>query len=164
MCIIEDANVGDISSIKDLLTFAWRDAYSDVLSAETIDKITTVWHNPELFRNQIEDPSSYFMVARNETGEVIGLATVSEVDDVTCMIARHFVRPDYQKRGIGEGLLAAALKHFPNVTKLRVEVLDKNHKAYSFYTKNGFREIQRVSESICNDIVSTIIMEKDIIG
>ena len=164
MYIIEDATVGDIPRIKDLLTFAWRDAYSDILSPETIDKITNVWHNPELFRNQIEDPSSFFVVARDETGDIIGLATAVEVDEHTCMLARHYVRPDFQRIGIGEGLLNAALKHFPNATKLQVEVLEKNHKGFAFCIKSKFKEIRRISESIGNDIVSTIIMEKDING
>ncbi len=164
MYIIEDATVGDIPRIKDLLTFAWRDAYSDVLSPETIDKITNVWHNQELFRNQIEDPSSFFVVARDESGDIIGLATAVEVDEQTCRLARHYVRPDFQRIGIGEGLLKAALKHFPKATKLQVEVLEKNHKGFAFCLKTGFKEIKRVSESIGNDIVATIIMEKDING
>lgn len=164
MYIIEDATVGDIPRIKDLLTFAWRDAYSDVLSPETIDKITNVWHNQELFKNQIEDPSSFFVVARDGSGDIVGLATAVEVDENTCMLARHYVRPDYQRRGIGEGLVKAALKHFPNAEKLQVEVLEKNIKGYAFSIKAGFKEIRRFSESIGNDIVETIIMEKDING
>lgn len=164
MYIIEDATIGDIPRIKELLAFAWRDTYTDVLSAETIDKITTVWHNSGLFKNQIEDPSAFFVVARDETGDIIGLSTVVEVDESTCRVARHYVRPDFQRIGIGQGLINAALKHFPRAKKLQVEVLEKNFKAHAFYSKSNFEEIKRFSESIGNDIVTTIVMEKDING
>ena len=159
--IIRDAILDDIPEIKNLLAQAWQETYGDVLSAETIEKVTSVWHNPELFKIQIKDPSIYFVVAQDDDGRLLGMATAVVVDEQTCMLTRLYVHPAFQKRGTGTALMEAAISHFPNAVKIRIEVLEKNYKARTYYTNNGFVELEKHDESIGNDLVSTVIMEKD---
>ena len=51
-----------------------------------------------------------------------------------------YVRPEHQRRGVGKGLLAVAMK---TPMPLRLWVFQRNTAAVSFYRARGFREIER---------------------
>jgi ribosomal protein S18 acetylase RimI-like enzyme len=64
-------------------------------------------------------------------------------------ISRLYVRPDRQRRGIGQRLIAEAVTHHQNCDTLRLEVEVENTKGLSFYVREGFREVGRsVTEGI----------------
>lgn len=160
--IIRDATIDDIPEIRELLEHGWQETYGDILSAQTIEKILSVWHNPQLFKIQIQDPSIIFVVAQDNEGKLLGVSTAVDVDEETCMLTRQYVRPGYQEMGIGTALMNAAAVHFPKAKKLQLEILEQNANARAYYMSNGFIEIDKKDETIGNDVVSTITMEKSI--
>jgi ribosomal protein S18 acetylase RimI-like enzyme len=143
MIIIEKATLEDISEVKQLLSYTWKDTYGSFLEAQTIEKVTTVWHHPEALKSQAEDPDTYFAVAKDENRKIVGLITVGRIDKKRVHMARLYVHPEAQRQGIGHQLLTAALKAFPNTEVVRLEVEEKNRKGVSFYNKQGFREVER---------------------
>lgn len=109
MIAVERAKSEDVDSIKRVLSETWIDTYANYLSRSTIEYVTTNWHDPNLLRSQIENPGGCFAVAKDD-GRVIGLVTVVSVGQNELYLARLYVHPHYQRRGIGTDLLNAALQ------------------------------------------------------
>ncbi len=60
------------------------------------------------------------------------------VDEDTLRISQLYVHPQYQRRGIGDKLMGAAIRHFARAKKVVLEVEEKNPKGVSFYKRYGF--------------------------
>ena len=112
MVTIERAKVEDVGLIKQALSETWLATYAAHLSRSTIEQVTTHWHDPSLLRSQIEMPKVYFAVAR-VAGTIIGLITAVALNQDELQIARLYVRPAYQRKGVGSQLLNAAISSYP---------------------------------------------------
>jgi len=160
MITIERVTAEDIPEVKQLLSYTWKDTYGSFLSAKTIEKVTTVWHNPETLKSQAENPAIYFAVAKNENRKIVGLITVGRIDEHSVHMWRLYVHPEAQRQGIGSQLLTAALKEFPNAKVMSLEVEEENKKGASFYYKQGFKEVERKIYEIEGERMRGIVMEK----
>jgi ribosomal protein S18 acetylase RimI-like enzyme len=149
----------DISEVKQVLSHTWKDTYGSFLSDKTIEKVTTVWHDPEALKAQAMNPEIYFAVAKEE-GKIVGLITARKIDDVTIFMNRLYIHPDYQRQGIGSKLFDSSLEAFPNAKVVRLEVEEENKKGLSFYLKQGFKEVERKTDEIEGEILKSIVMEK----
>src|SRR5262245_30864761 len=99
MAEVERAALQDVLAIKDVLRETWRDTYASLLSETAIETITSQWHAPALLAEQLQNPEIYFAIARD--GEVVaGVVTARKQDDAI-VVDRLYVRPQYQRRGIG---------------------------------------------------------------
>jgi GNAT superfamily N-acetyltransferase len=78
--------------------------------------------------------ASDVLVVRRE-GEPI--AFIALRDD---MVAHLYVRPEFQRTGIGSALLEAAKSHRPS--GLRLWVFQRNEGARAFYARHGFAEVE----------------------
>ncbi len=156
---IEKVKLEEIPEVKKLLSETWIDTYGSFLSPETIQKVTSVWHDPKLLAQQAENPNIFFGVAKDNE-KLVGLITIRRLDNDTIMMNRLYVHPKYQRKGIGSKLAAEALKVFPNASKMRLEVEEKNGKGHSFYVKQGFQEIERKIDKVDNEEMRVIVMEK----
>src|SRR5436190_11303233 len=119
MITIEKVTTEDIPEVKQLLSYTWKDTYRSFLSAKTIEKVTTVWHNPEALKSQAENPAIYFAIAKDETGKIVGLITIGRIDEQRIHMWRLYVHPEAQRQGIGSQLLVTAFKEFPNAKVIR---------------------------------------------
>lgn len=160
MITIEKVTEKDIPEVNQLLSYTWKDTYGSFLSAKTIEKVTTVWHDPEALKSQAENPAIYFAVAKDENGKIVGLITVGRIDKERIHMGRLYVHPEVQRQGIGHQLFTAALKAFPNTKVIRLEVEEENKKGVSFYYKQGFREVGRQIDDIEGEKMKSIVMEK----
>ena len=160
MITIETVTVRDIPEVKQLLSYTWKDTYGIFLSAKTIEKVTAVWHHPEALKSQAENPNIYFAIAKDENHKIVGLITVGRIDEKSVSLGRLYVHPEAQRQGIGHQLLTAALKAFPNTEVIRLEVEEENKKGVSFYSKQGFREVERKIDEIEGEQMKIIVMEK----
>src|SRR5688572_6737358 len=136
MVMIERVRIEDIADIKRVLSETWVDTYRDILSPRTIQKVTSVWHDPERLAEQAQNPAMFFGAAKEE-GKIVGLVTAASIDKDTIMVFRLYVHPHFQRRGIGSDLLKTTLLAFPDAKKLRLEVEEENKKGLSFYRKQG---------------------------
>jgi ribosomal protein S18 acetylase RimI-like enzyme len=163
MITIEKVTAKDIPEVKQLLSYTWKDTYGSFLSAKIIEKVTTVWHNPEALRSQAENTAIYFAVAKDENRKIVGLITVGRFDKESLHLGRLYVHPEAQRQGIGSQLLTAALKAFPNTKVMRLEVEEENKKGVSFYHKQGFIEIERKLDEVEGEKMISIVMEKTLL-
>jgi ribosomal protein S18 acetylase RimI-like enzyme len=155
---IERAAMHDVLSIKQLLRETWHDTYASLLPKAAIEIVTTHWHAPALLAEQIQSPDIYFAIAR-VGGVVAGVITARKQDDAI-VVARLYVRPQHQRRGIGRELLESAYRVFSDAQKARLTVEADNRKGVAFYTKQGFREVARSSEEIAGAHLENVVMER----
>lgn len=147
--------------IKKILSEIWEHSYGNIYSPETIQRITSEWHNPEILVSQIKNPDFFFGVAK-ENNQIVGLTTVRKLNEETLMMYRLYVNPNFQRQGIGSKLVNEAIEVFPKAKRLRIEVEEQNKKGVSFYSKYGFKEVGRKIKKIGSDKIPTIVMEKDL--
>ena len=162
MIRIEPAKAGEVQEIKQVLSDTWIDTYGSFLSEKIIQKVTSVWHDPNLLASQIQNPGFFFAVAKDERATILGLVTARKLDNDTVVINRLYVHPQYQRKGIGEMLLNTSISAFPETKRVRLEVEEQNQKGLSFYLKQGFKEIGRKEENVEGETLEVIEMEKRI--
>jgi ribosomal protein S18 acetylase RimI-like enzyme len=159
---VERAAAQDVPTIRELLRETWHDTYASLLPKTAIETITSQWHAPALLAEQIQNLDIYFAVARYE--EVItGLVTARKQDEAI-VVARLYVRPRHQRRGIGRQLLESCYRVFPDAQKVRLTVEADNRKGVAFYTKQGFREVSRSTDEIAGARLENVIMEKRLLS
>ena len=87
------------------------------------------------------------------------MITARKQDDAI-VVARLYVRPQYQRRGIGRELLESTYRVFGDAQRVRLTVEADNRKGVAFYTKQGFREVVRSSEEIAGARLENVVMER----
>ena len=125
---VQKVALDEIPQVKKLLSYTWSDTYGSFLSKRTREKVTAVWHHPEHLKARAQNPASYFATAQDETGKTVGLVTVRKISADTIFMNRLYVHPRHQRQGIGKHLLETAIKAFPAVRKLQLEVEEKQHR------------------------------------
>ena len=147
----------DVEPVSALLVTTWHDTYDVLIGAAKVTEITNSWHSIENLSRQIAMPGTSFLVA--EAGRRIVGHILANADRLPVLVvARLYVLPDHQRRGIGRRLLEAAVGHHPECDLLRLEVEADNEKGLAFYRREGFRSVtERMVEGIRH-----IGMEKNI--
>ena len=79
----------------------------------------------------------------NSDNEYIACVAVRPIDNKIAELKRMYVKPDFQRKGIGEELLRLSLAFAKNAgyEKARLDTLNTMLPAMNLYTKNGFKEI-----------------------
>ena len=160
MIAIQRVQTEEIPQVKEVLSYTWTDTYGKFLTQQAIDKVTTVWHSPQALKAQALDPQTYFAIAKDETGKIVGLVTARKNDEETIFMGRLYVHPNYQRQGIGSQLFKAAILAFPGAKRLQLEVEQENEKGLNFYRKQGFKELQKKEESLEGVTLHSIVLEK----
>jgi ubiquinone/menaquinone biosynthesis C-methylase UbiE/ribosomal protein S18 acetylase RimI-like enzyme len=161
MISIRRARIEDLPGIKAVLAATWRDTYASFLSELTIAKVTAEWHSPEIIEAEIKRPSTFAGVAETPRSGVIGMVTAHSNGDLL-VVARLYVLPEFQRRGIGKRLMAESYRAFPQTRCVRLGVEELNSKARAFYRKIGFGEFGVQSDDIAGTKLSSILMEKHV--
>lgn len=85
-------------------------------------------------------------------GEVIGSVIMAERGE-TAYLWGLYVRPDWQRRGIGSRLLRGSALGIEAATRVEVRVLSVSVAAISFYRKHGFTGIGEEDTEISDRVV-----------
>ncbi len=149
------AQAADMPAVSRMLVETWHDTYTELLGRERVAEITGAWHSAEALERQRDQPATTFLVAE-EDGAIVGHAFANAQKPPVLLLARLYVHPDRQRRGIGRRLLEAAAAHHPDRRIMRLEVATGNGKAMSFYDREGFRPVaEKVMEGLDH-----LVMEK----
>jgi ribosomal protein S18 acetylase RimI-like enzyme len=143
---IRQARSDDLADVRDLLVETWHDTYDALLGAETVTRITDEWHSVESLSRQLDLPNTCFLVAQ-ERGRIVGHVFANARELPALIIARLYVRPYCQRRGIGKALLDAAAATYPEARLIRLEVEAGNPKGIAFYRREKFRPVGESFES-----------------
>ncbi len=111
---------------------------------------------------QANDKTIFFAAAKNKSGKIVGIITVSKGEEGALLINRLYVHPDFQGQGIGRRLLAAGFDHFPAAKMIRVECEKQNESGCGFYLKQGFKIIGEKNEVVEGVAMTAVEFEKEI--
>ena len=81
-------------------------------------------------------------------------------DPKIVLLNQLYVRPDCQRRGIGQSLLDEIEASFPEARTLRLEVEEANAPAIGFYEANGFRPAGRTVDCGGGSGIPALVLEK----
>ena len=135
--VIRPAMPDDIGQVRSLLVATWHDTYDGLLGVERVTDTTDQWHALDVLATQSARPNASFLVAL-QNDEVVGHVFAVEQGGGILFLSRLYVLPARQRRGIGEGLLRAALGRHPGTTRVQLVVEARNAKALAFYGRHGF--------------------------
>ena len=148
-----DINKIDISqmSLQDfiLISNTLTQDFDDFWSAETL-------------LNELKNENSYYLVAKTDNNIVgfVGIKKVLDEADIMNIVTKK----DMRNLGIGSTLFKAIIDYCKNngITKLTLEVSDKNLSAIHLYEKFGFKKIaKRINYYHNGD--TAIIMQFDVL-
>ncbi len=114
-------------------------------------EITDSWHSIEALGRQLGVPGLSFLLAE-EDGVVAGHLLANAQHPPRLLIARLYVRPSAQRRGIGRRLIAEAVARHPEASELFLEVEAGNAKGIAFYRREGFEAVGERVEAGINHI------------
>jgi ribosomal protein S18 acetylase RimI-like enzyme len=135
---IRTASERDLPAVRALLVETWHATYDDLYGPERVTEITDEWHSIKALKANLARPRSEFLVA--DDGKTLGgtaFAAASD-DGKVVTVYRLYVRPAFQRSGLGKALLAEIEESFPEAEKIRLEVVEDNHRAVAFYRASGF--------------------------
>jgi ribosomal protein S18 acetylase RimI-like enzyme len=135
--IVRTATEHDLVAVNRLLVETWHDTYDSLLGVERVTQITSAWHAIAKLAEQIAAPDSSFLVAE-EQGRIVGHAVGHVRPQHAMLLARLYVLPAHQRRGIGARLLSELVARQPGCARIVAEVEPDNVKAVSFYRRHGF--------------------------
>ena len=147
---VRAARGSDASDLAEVYAAAWREAYSGIIPALTLERMiirrSVAWWRDVLKRRSI--------LVLDVDGAVAGYATFAPASGrgVTgaAEIQEIYLRPEYQGIGLGSRLFAAALKRIKSrgYGRVLVRALAENDRATGFYTRRGGRLIARTDENL----------------
>lgn len=155
------ATPSDADHIAQLLRESWEATYGSFLTPDDLSAVAQEWHHPDGLRRQMSNPRVGFLLARTDTGTLVGVATVERSDDgKTVSVLRLYVLPGYQGQGIGSRLLNRSLAIFPNAHRTELQVAARNPEGLSFWTKRGFRACGHDEARIGDIALALISMDR----
>lgn len=139
---IRPAEPDDLEAVRALLAETWHDTYDPLFGADWVSEVSGRWHKVEHLRAQLDVPGTSCLVAA-EGGRILGHILADARKPPLLVIARLYVLPADQRRGIGGRLVDAVLAAHPGCERLRLDVEARNAKGLAFYHRAGFREVDR---------------------
>lgn len=161
MANIREAKKSDADKINETAEKAWEEAYEDIVSEEIIETVIEKWYKIEDLKQQTEDP--LFYVATEEK-RLIGFIHASFESDSSKIVKLHrlYLDPEYWRNGIGSSLLDKVEDEVDEVSKIELEVLDKNKVGKGFYKSKGFEVREKEQVKLFGEPVRQVIMEKEL--
>jgi GNAT superfamily N-acetyltransferase len=153
---IRAAAFADAAEIAALQRAGWIAAYSDIISAEIIDRVTAPDDGARIRQTFQTRPWQRMIVGVDQgSGRVVGYASYGPEVDVLGMLWPHpmtsagaagqvsevyalYVHPDWWSTGVGAALMAAVLAHTERYPVTVLWVLEQNARARAFYERFGF--------------------------
>ena len=128
----------DIETLQTLIVAVWHHTYDRTIGARRVTEITGEMHAPHRLKAELGHESACSLVAV-EAGRLIGHALGLRHANGEMTLARLYVVPAAQRRGIGTALLQAVRAAGPDGAAVTLEVEEANQQARAFYERSGFR-------------------------
>ena len=142
---IDKMSLEDLISIKNILTTEFDDFW-----------------NYEILKSELESNNSYFFVAKNISGEIVGFAGIKIILD-EADIMNIVIKKDFRNNGIGSLLLDYLISYSKsiNLKTITLEVNEINIPAIKLYEKFDFEKLG-IRKKYYNGKNDAIIMSKKI--
>ena len=138
---IRKAGIKDTGLIRDLAFSTWPDAYGNILSTGQLNYMLELIYSKDALANQIQYLHHQFIIVY-DNNTAAGFASYSpklKGDNTVYRLHKLYVLPNQQGKGTGKLLLNFILNEIKQRGAKILELnVNRNNKAFHFYTKIGF--------------------------
>lgn len=158
---IRSAQVEDAAALAQVHAAAWREAYSGIIPALTLERMI-VRRGPAWWRQAV---GRRVLLVLEVGGTVAGYANVASAPgrarSDAAEIQELYLAPQYQGIGLGVRLFAAACKRVKNrgYGRVLVRALADNDRANAFYARRGGRVVARTEERLGDRMLACVWYE-----
>lgn len=131
--LVRVATVGDANAISEVAAAAWRDTYTGLLRAATIEQFIASAYVPETVVRRIE--RNTFLVA--DVDDTVRAFADAVPRDAHVTLGAIYAEPSWRGHGLGGMLLDDILRRFPGLP-IAADVLVGNWIGEAFYERHGF--------------------------
>jgi len=137
---VRPALYADVAAIGRVARETWRVTYAHTIAPHNQQLVLEHSYADETLAAALAAPDSWFFVALDGR-EIVGFAQFIRRRDRHGELARIYVLPNHQRRGIGRALLLAGVYALEaiGVHRCYVSVETDNAPAIAFYQRFGFR-------------------------
>jgi len=132
----------DVDAVSTLARSVWQATYPALISQAQIDAMLADRYAPQRIREQLNDPSHAWRVAKQGPA-LVGFAHAL-LDETGCKLDKLYVHPDQQRHGIGAALMRTIedWARSQQVRRLWLQVNRGNAQAIRAYEKYGFKIVE----------------------
>jgi len=160
---VRTAREEDLQAVHALLAETWHSTFDSVMGEGTVASVIETQFSISSLREKLKRPYSEFVVADSGDGTLHGMAFASQTDDSVATLSDLFVRPTEQVQGLGTMLLAEVEMAFPGVQVMRLDVVERQTEAVSFFNRKGYVAVGRGTDwGAANCDEPKLIMEKSL--
>lgn len=168
---IKKATVKDLNALQLIGRQTFSETFAEVNSEENMNKYLNESFATDKLTSELNNPNSYFYLAVLEE-KVVGYLKLNtgdaqtEKEDLNALeIERIYVTKEFHGKKVAQALYAQAEQ---TAEKLRASymwlgVWEKNFRAVSFYTKNGFVQFDTHIFRLGDDEQTDLMMKKVLI-
>ena len=135
------ARIEDCPLIHETAAKVWEPTYGDILSSEQLKYMFEWMYSVESLERQIRNGHTFFLLYEIE--EVIGYVSIEKEDKERYHLQKIYLIPEKQGKGLGKLLIQKAESFVrecePGKKIALVLNVNRNNKAFDFYTKQGFQ-------------------------
>jgi GNAT superfamily N-acetyltransferase len=157
---IRPATADDVAGIGSVADETWRATYASILPEEAIGQFLVDAYRPAAIGARIDRADRFDVAIDDAASTVVGFSEwVATPDPGEALWAATYVRPDWQRRGIGRTFLLGAVGGYRDARqRLLVVVAEANTAGTAFYRAMGFIPVERVSSGILGTPVAELRM------
>jgi GNAT superfamily N-acetyltransferase len=147
---VRSARASDSVELADVHASAWREAYSGIIPALTLERMI-VRRGARWWRDMMQRRA---ILVLDVNGTVAGYASIAPAagrhNSATAEVQELYLKPEYQGIGLGLRLFSAALARIKSrgYGRVVVRALAENERANAFYARRGGRLIARTEETL----------------
>jgi GNAT superfamily N-acetyltransferase len=158
--LIRRAVPGDIVAIQNVARLAWAAAYEGIIPRKIQARAMGIWYSQEALATTLDASGSLFLVAeRAQT--VLGFVNLRRSSPEVVHLARIYLVPDEQRKGLGALLLDAAFALLPEgIEAVTVNVEERNLPARRFYERRGFVQMNATTVDLFGFCLPLVAYEK----
>ena len=165
---IKKADVSDVIKLQAIGRQTFSETFSDVNSEENMKKYLEESFAAAKLTSELNNPSSYFYLAELDD-QVVGYLKLNTGDAQTekeahnaLEIERIYVAKEFHGKKVAQALYAQAEQTAEEVKAayMWLGVWEKNFRAVSFYTKNGFVQFDTHIFRLGDDEQTDLMMKK----
>ncbi|WP_042224353.1 GNAT family N-acetyltransferase [Oceanobacillus manasiensis] len=150
----------DISAVQHVARTSWNATYKGIIPETIQENFINMAYSDVMMERRVKN--SFLYVAEKDH-EIIGFANFSRVkEDGEVELSAIYILPQTQAQGIGTAMLEKGINEIKGVTKICLNVEEKNVVGKNFYIAKGFRAESTFEEDLDGYILKTVRMIKEI--